>query len=248
MQPESASPVLSKGRATPLPDQLRDLIKARILNGELAAGARLPSEAELMGAFGVSRVTVRQAIALLNEAHLTETANGKGTFVTQPTMSPHLGPPGVMRQMRDLGHAVSGKLLHARIVPAPAEAAQELRVRVGSPVMQLRLFRAVNERPLADALIFASVELGQRMVDAGIKDRDLNEVLATELGLRITRSEVEASAVGADKARARQLECEPGSPLLNVCVTLYDIEDRPVVCSRSHFVGDLMRYRVTSKR
>ena len=248
MQPESPFPVLSKASATPLPDQLRDLIKARILKGELAAGARLPSEAELMAAFSVSRVTVRQAIALLNEAHLTETANGKGTFVTQPTMSPHLGPPGVMRQMRDLGHEVSGKLLSARVVAAPVEAAQELSIRAGSPVMQLRLFRSVNGRPLADALIFCSVELGQRMVDAGIEGRDLNEVLTTHLGWRIARSEVEASAVGAGKAHARQLDCPLGAPLLKVCVTLYDIDGRPVVSTQSHFVGELMQYRVTSKR
>lgn len=248
MQLELEAPRLSKASVVPLPNQLRDLLRARILSGDLATGARLPSEAELMSTFGVSRVTVRQAIALLNDDHLTETANGKGTFVTQPTMSPRLGPPGVMRQMRDLGHEVSGQMLHAKNVAASADVALELGVRVGSSVMQLRLVRSADGRPLADALIFASVDLGQRMVDAGIKDRDLNEVLSTHLGLRITRSEVVASAVRADKARARQLACAPGDPLLHVCVTLYDIEERPVVYSSSHFAGELMHYRVTSRR
>ena len=50
--------------------------------------------------------------ALLNNASLTESVNGKGSFVTTPTWSPRLGPPGVMHQMRELGHETTGALLN----------------------------------------------------------------------------------------------------------------------------------------
>ena len=95
---------ISRSSSVGLPEQLRDVLKLEILGGSLSPGTRLPSEAQLMGGFSVSRVTVRRAIALLNEALLTESITGLGTFVTLPKSSLNLGPTCVMRQMRELGH------------------------------------------------------------------------------------------------------------------------------------------------
>ena len=232
----------------PLADQVGDLLKTRILTGKLKPGTRLPSESELIDMLGVSRVTVRRAIALLNNAKLTESVNGKGSFVTTPTLSPRLGPPGIMHQMRELGHDATGDLLWSRDEAASAEVANELQVHPGTRVKHLRLIRHVDARPLGVVSIYSEIKLGQRMVAAGIKDRDLSDVLTSDLGVRIERSNVVANALGADRESARQLSCKAGTPLLHVGVTLLDFELHPVVYADTLFVGRLMRYRVTAKR
>ena len=232
----------------PLADQVRDLLKVRILSGKLKPGTRLPSESELINMLGVSRVTVRRAIALLNNARLTESVNGKGTFVTIPTLSPRLGPPGVMHQMRELGHEATGALLWSRVEPASAEVANELQVHAGTRVMHLRLSRHVDGHPLGVVSMYAEIDLGRKMVAASIKDRDLSDVLTSDLGVRIERSNVVANALGADRESASQLGCKVGTPLLHVGVTLLDFDLRPVVFADTLFVGKLMRYRVTARR
>ncbi|GIG35544.1 FadR/GntR family transcriptional regulator [Cellulomonas pakistanensis] len=58
-----------------------DAVRARILDGSLPPGARLPSEAELVAAHGVSRTVVREAVTRLRAEGLVETAQGRGSFV-----------------------------------------------------------------------------------------------------------------------------------------------------------------------
>lgn len=73
---------LDPSSAIPLYRQLASQLLALIDSGVLPPGQRLPSEPELMAQHGVSRVTVRQAIALLQRAGKLRAHRGKGTYVT----------------------------------------------------------------------------------------------------------------------------------------------------------------------
>lgn len=53
----------------------------RIRDGRLASGGKLPTEAEIMNEFGVSRTVVREAISKLQAGGLVKTRHGVGTFV-----------------------------------------------------------------------------------------------------------------------------------------------------------------------
>jgi GntR family transcriptional regulator len=66
--------------------QLADAVERDIAGGTYSAFDRLPSEPALMAKYGVSRVTVRQAIALLQRKGLIEVKQGKGTFVAGATV------------------------------------------------------------------------------------------------------------------------------------------------------------------
>ena len=63
-------------------------LTANIRSGQLAAGHKLPTEAELMAGLGVSRTVVREAISRLQAAALVETRHGVGTFVLANNDSP----------------------------------------------------------------------------------------------------------------------------------------------------------------
>jgi GntR family transcriptional regulator len=64
--------------------QIAAHLRAAIADGRLSAGARLPSEAELVERYGVARMTVRQAIAELRTAGMVEARRGVGVFVRDP--------------------------------------------------------------------------------------------------------------------------------------------------------------------
>jgi DNA-binding FadR family transcriptional regulator len=63
---------------------LVDALGERIRDGRLSAGDKLPTEAEVMAEFGVSRTVVREAISKLQAAGMVETRHGIGTFVVGP--------------------------------------------------------------------------------------------------------------------------------------------------------------------
>ena len=75
-----------RSRPRSLAHELVAAFGQRIREGRLAAGAKLPTEAELMAEFGVSRTVVREALSHMQAAELVQTRHGVGTFV--------IGPPG----------------------------------------------------------------------------------------------------------------------------------------------------------
>ena len=85
MQPASTDerPV----RAKSLTQRLVDDLSARIRQGVLRAGDRVPPEPELVREFSVSRTVVREAMQRLQAAGLVETQHGVGTFVLAPSAS-----------------------------------------------------------------------------------------------------------------------------------------------------------------
>ena len=62
--------------------QIADIFRQRISRGIWAQGLRLPANEELAAEFGVSRVTVRQAVDLLARDGIIEARQGRGTFIT----------------------------------------------------------------------------------------------------------------------------------------------------------------------
>lgn len=74
-----------KTKKTRLFEDIVNQIKSLILDNTLAPGDQLPSETELATQFGVSRVTIREAIRILEISGMLETYRGKGTIVTAVT-------------------------------------------------------------------------------------------------------------------------------------------------------------------
>jgi GntR family transcriptional regulator len=107
----------------PLYRRLADELRARIASGEFPPGSLLPSESELAVASGMSRDTVRDALALLRAEGLVTTRRGQGTR----TRDSH--PVGVVR--------VSGSAsVHARM-PTPEER-ERLDLLEGVPLLVVR--------------------------------------------------------------------------------------------------------------
>ena len=76
--------VRSRQRGRGLAHGLVDDLGMKIRDGALRPGDKLPTESEIMRAFGVSRTVVREALSKLQAAGLVETHHGVGTFVLQP--------------------------------------------------------------------------------------------------------------------------------------------------------------------
>ncbi len=72
-------------KKTRLFEDIVNQIKAMIENNSLVLGDQLPSESELASQFGVSRVTIREALRVLELLGLVQTLRGKGTVVTAST-------------------------------------------------------------------------------------------------------------------------------------------------------------------
>jgi GntR family transcriptional regulator len=241
--------MVARDSATPLFAQVRDALRARIGTGELSPGTKLPSEGELEVAFGVSRITVRQALAELNTEGLIEKVNGRGSFVTRPAPPADLGPlTGFYETMRRRGHKAWGKVGPVKSVRADANIAAALGVPPGTPLASLAITRFVDGEPLAHGVSHAGAELIARLAACDLGTVDVITVLNERLGLRLESSQLELGAEAADARLAKRLGLQPGSPVLRLAITSRDFSGTPVVYTDFAARGDRFRYRVAVRR
>ncbi|MEU6858548.1 GntR family transcriptional regulator [Glycomyces sp. NPDC046736] len=69
--------------ATPVYQQLAEILRARIERGDWAPGRRILSEAQLVQTYGLARETTRKALRILIDAEILVTVPGRGTFVAE---------------------------------------------------------------------------------------------------------------------------------------------------------------------
>lgn len=92
----------------PVYERIAAALRERIDRGELQPGAILPSEAEIRAEFGVSRGTVRQALAVLEHAGLVDVVPAKGRFVRGASSPPN--SPAPRTQAREIAAELRAEL------------------------------------------------------------------------------------------------------------------------------------------
>src|SRR5213080_3405535 len=111
---------LHRGSALPVWAQIEDALAARIAEGDLRVGDRLPAERELADELDVSRGTIRQALDALAARGLVERGIGRGTFVAAGKVEVRLSDvAGFTEQMARAGLQASARVLRAGVAAAP---------------------------------------------------------------------------------------------------------------------------------
>jgi GntR family phosphonate transport system transcriptional regulator len=150
---------LTRKAGSALWHQVEQELARDIAGGTLAAGSQLPTEPDLMARFGVSRFTVRQAIASLERRGMVRAEQGRGTFVhAQMLTYPISGRTRFSRNLIEQGFDPSGEVLSQTIIPAGPEVAEKLRIPTWQSVVHRRGIGKANDIPVEYAEIFLPLD------------------------------------------------------------------------------------------
>lgn len=218
--------------------QVRRLLESRI-GTELGAGDPIPSERALVDELGVSRVTVRQAIADLVTAGRLERIHGKGTFVTGPQVESRLHLTSFSREMRSRGLVPETRLITGVRETADAELAEQLQRPPGEPVYRLERLRLADGSPMAFEVGHYPTRLFPDLL--GHQLDALYDVFAQRYGVHVTSGVQTVSADSADLRLARVLDAYRRAPLL-VQQRITKAGDDVIEVSTSWYRAD--RYRI----
>src|SRR5271169_1684017 len=178
-------------RTSPLPlyHQLKERLVQKIGSGVWAPETRLPSERELCDLFGISRITVRQALdQLVAEGRLVR-SHGRGTFVALTPVRKHLLPlEGFSEDMTARGLKPGARVVRFEPVPAPGPVARELQIAPGQQVIVLKRLRLADGSPMAVETVHAPERLFPGLVDQNLEDRSFYELLQRRYGIRPARA------------------------------------------------------------
>jgi GntR family transcriptional regulator len=232
---------LDKHLAAPLYHQLQEVLKAQIENATWSAGEQLPNESKLAERFGVSKITVRQALQNLEELGYIHRHHGRGTFVAKRKFDQ--GPHELTSFTEDMRrHELSGgsRILSQRVAEADAQVSLALHLPARSAVFVLQRIRSAGGEPVTvqTAHVPAQFVPGLELDP----DASLYEVLQRRYHLHAARARETYFASAADDEAAALLQIAPGAPVFKVeRVTLLPNE-RPFEYVTSIVRGD--RYAV----
>jgi GntR family transcriptional regulator len=233
----------------PLYRQLCEALRERILDGSYPPLARLPSEAEMMEAFGVSRITVRQAIRDLQRDGLVFSVQGKGTFVTKPKAVQELTRlEGFDEAMSPKGYETHSKVLGMSVVRANEQVAAALELPLRTAVVELRRVRYLNRAPISVDVSYFPEDIGKRLPRAELPSRDVFAILENELDLVLESADLLMEATLADGALGRRLRVPAGSPVLRIQRVTRAAGRGPVDFEYLHYAGDAYQYRLRVER
>ncbi|NUH36256.1 GntR family transcriptional regulator [Streptomyces samsunensis] len=222
--------------------QIADALREAIDKGRFREGDKLPSETELVDHFGVSRMTVRNALSLLQQEGLALSEHGKGVFVRPRPPVRRLASDRFARRHRDQGKAaftVEAEAAGSRpevdnLEVKEERPSQDISARLGSPrkVLARRRRYLLDGRPVEFATSYLSLDLARNTPIAqpnpgpgGIYAR------LEEMGHRLDHFDEEIRARMPSPAEVRTLQLASGVPVIHLVRTAYDSEGRAVeVC------------------
>ncbi len=217
----------------------------RIDAQEFPPGTLLPSEADLASEFGVTRMTVRQALAGLAAQGEIERRHGHGTVVAPFRLQRQVQRPiGLAEELLSRGLTPGSRVLRFDEVRPTSEARSRLWVGPRGTVFRLRRLRYADGVliGLQESLVPAKHAPGLAEVD--FTSESLTRVLRERHGLAATHAEVTIEAVAADRTIAKPLEVEPGTPVLRSTRISYLDDGRPLEQTTGWFLGNRYSYRV----
>ena len=247
-------PAQSDRKRVPLWHRIEAVLRHKIATGEYRAGDTLPSEPSLAAAFGVSRMTVREAVRSLTSEGLVRQVQGKGTFVLggpneQPRSALVTSFVGDLEfneafpaASPDPTHRVP-RCSHIEIttVEAPADVRRVLELDE-STVARVERVLTDGTGSIGYVLDYMPHAIGDRISRRDLARGWLTQVLTEKLDIPVLEARQTIEATLADVVLGEKLGIPFGAPLLHVERVYYGPDERPLYVAKVWHRADRFRY------
>jgi GntR family transcriptional regulator len=227
----------NRGGASPVYRRLQVALGDAIASGALKPGAVLPAERELALELGISRVTVRRAMAELVRNGLVIQRHGSGTYVsgTRERVVQSLSRLySFSEDMTSRGRMPGTLWLGRELSVANADEALRLEISNGEPIVRMRRLRLADNEPIA---LETSLIPAVMLPDPKQIEDSLYQTLR-DLGHVPVRAVQRFSAINLDEESARLLKVATGAAALDIYRITRRDDGTVVEFSRSIFRGD----------
>jgi len=232
----------------PLYYRLAEIVKQKILNSEFEVGESIPTEAELEKEYGVSRITVRQAIDLLCKQGFLVKERGKTPYVAQSKLEHTFGPiSSFTKNIRAKGLIPGTKVLSLCYTKPPRIVARHFEVKEEDDVILLKRLRLVNGKPVAIDTTYLSEDRLLQFVEKGISQESLYESLERDYGILLDEIDETIQVQLAGKEDSKLLKVKVGSACLLSHRVVRDVKGKVVAYSSTIYRGDRYKYHAKLK-
>jgi GntR family transcriptional regulator len=241
----TTTPALDRASPLPLYAQVKRQLRSMILAWP-TDDDRFHTEHALCEIYGVSRATVRQAVAELEEEGLLRRQQGSGTRVIRPKIDESFSPlTSFSTQWAQSGRSLKVELMRFdRSVACPAPFAEMLGLPVGAPATCVERFRRSGTMRIVWDRRFIPLAVSSGIARREFARVSLVDVLAHRIEFDRGESQLEAGLAGEE--HAERLELLPTDPVLIRHLSYFSTDGRPVMAGVSVYRADQVRYTLTA--
>ena len=225
--------------------QVLDRLGADIRSGALPVGTALPSEKELGGRFGVSRITIRRAMDELAQEGLIDRGVGRVSRVAAPRLTQAIAsfedPLGMVRLVRN----TTARTLSFAWRPAQGRIARALQVEDGETVLQIARLRSREDMPVFHTETFLPHAIGTLIDRTALDRHTMHDVLAAA-GCVPASVERQIRAAPCPPAIAKALGLRALAPTFHVERISRDGQGTPLHFLAGHWRWDRFSMRLFS--
>ena len=240
---------LDRDSRTSLYQQIYEIWRQRIENGEVRPGDRIPTERELCDIYKVSQITVRQAIQMLVNEGLLVRRPRTGTRVAHRKFSQDLiRLTSFSEDMRSRGLRPGGMVIRACEETAGLRVAEKLKLPDKTAVTRLERLRLAEDEPMAIETCHIPVALCPGLAERNLEGVSLYDLLRLEYRVDVQWAQQSFEASSATSGEARLLGIKRGAPVLRTERLTFDATGRPVEYAISVYRGDRYKLNVQMRR
>lgn len=239
---------LDKNSPIPLYYQLAEHLRAQIESGELKPGDQVAPEREMSEQAGISRMTVRQAIAYLVQQGVLLAQVGRGTFVAEPKLSFDAAHVlGFSERLMLHGMQIRSQVLEQTVLIAPPSVAARLQLKSHAKVIKVVRLRLHQALPLALETVYLPVALCPNLEKQDLQKQSLYKVLETKYRLRFEGVEQSVEAVIANDYEAELFGVQTCTPLILLEGVTYTVPNRATEFFKAVFRGDRFKMDISNR-
>ncbi len=223
-------------------EQLEEILKNKIITGELKSSERLPSIKEISNEYGISVITVRKAIQSLADEGLVETRQGKGTFVI------------AQKFKRDMNRIISfsesclvnGKtpgsiIIEKKIIDATSMIKQKLALQNEEQVVFISRLRTVDGEPMLIEENHYPLDYAF-LLKEDIENESVFNLIREKTGMNVAYAEREFEIIRAQHKEAALLQIHTNDPLLLIRAVSFFSNEKPVYYGKQMINGEKFRF------
>jgi len=222
--------------------EIKDIIKV------LKPGDPISSEREFSEKYGISRMTVRQAINNLVAEGVLVRQRGKGTFVAAPKVEQELsGLTSFSEDMRSRGLTPKTKILDFKTIPCPRGIASKLKIEEGDTVYEFSRLRIADDIPMALETSYLPTTLIKGLQEETLHG-SIYEYVEQSLYLKISHATQTIESTLSQKSESVSLGIKEGAPVLLMERYSYLENGNPFEYVKSIYRADRYKFVIDMKR
>lgn len=212
---------------------------------------KLPSEADLMEMLGVSRYTVREALALLEQDKIIYKRQGKGTFVKKVPVKIESGLEkleSITDSIKSFGYNPSGRCLKIEEITPTKDMVEKLNLNKDDKAITFTRIRTADEKVAAFCVDTIPKHLFGDKDIMGLNSMSMFEYFSSKLDIHIEYAVAEIVPTFPTKDIVKLINADRNDLFLLLRQVHYDKEGTPVIYSMDYFNPEVFKFKINRIR